>query len=199
MMAGMTRALDRITWPIHTERLLLRPGVAADAEATWQIRSIESVSHWITQAALDHDQYVGRFRFPPALDLTIVIEHDGMVIGDLMLRLTDPWAQAEVRHLAEDKQAVLGWCLHPDAGGKGYATEAVRALLAACFEQLGVRRVSAECFAGNTSSWHLMERVGMRREFHGVKDSLHRSGEWMDSYAYAILAEEWQQSGPVGD
>ena len=34
----------------------------------------------------------------------------------------------------------------------------------------------------------------MRKEFYGRKDSLHRNGEWMDSMAYALLAEEWTDS-----
>jgi RimJ/RimL family protein N-acetyltransferase len=37
-----------------------------------------------------------------------------------------------------------------------------------------------------------MERLGMRQEAHLVGDSLHRSGEWMDSVAYALLADEWR-------
>jgi hypothetical protein len=32
--------------------------------------------------------------------------------------------------------------------------------------------------------------VGMRRELHAVRESLHRSGEWLDVYGYAMLACE---------
>jgi hypothetical protein len=32
----------------------------------------------------------------------------------------------------------------------------------------------------------------MRREQHAVSDALHRSGEWMDSFGYALVAEEWR-------
>jgi len=31
----------------------------------------------------------------------------------------------------------------------------------------------------------------MRRELHAVRGSLHRSGRWLDTVAYAILQEEW--------
>jgi RimJ/RimL family protein N-acetyltransferase len=37
-----------------------------------------------------------------------------------------------------------------------------------------------------------MERVHMRRETHAVKESLHRSGRWLDTLVYAILEEEWR-------
>jgi RimJ/RimL family protein N-acetyltransferase len=88
-------------------------------------------------------------------------------------------------------QAEIGWCIDPAVQGQGYATEAVRELIRIAFEELGLRRLVAHCFAANKASWRLMERVGMRREVYTVKESLHRSGEWMDGMSYALLAEEW--------
>ena len=120
-----------------------------------------------------------------------VVVRDGEVVGDLMVRIGDAWSQVEVADRARGVQAELGWTLDPAHGGQGYATEAVGELLRICFEDLGLRRVTAECFAANVASWRLMERVGMRRELHSVGDSLHRSGEWLDGYGYALLAEEW--------
>ena len=69
-----------------------------------------------------------------------------------------------------------------------------RELVRLCFEGLGLRRVTANCFADHEASWRLMERVGMRRELHTVQDSLHRSGEWLDGMGYALLAEEWRKT-----
>jgi RimJ/RimL family protein N-acetyltransferase len=75
----------------------------------------------------------------------------------------------------------------------------VGTLLRLCFEDLGLRRVTAQCFADNTASWRLMERVGMRRETHGVADSLHRSGAWLDGFGYALLADEWRRTAARPD
>ncbi|KRF20024.1 GCN5 family acetyltransferase [Nocardioides sp. Soil797] len=189
----MDRVFDRMEWPLLTERLLIRPAEWEDAETTWPFRRLPEVNNWITRAAVDHDEYVDLFRRPSSLDLTLVIERDLQVIGDLMLHVNDPWSQVEVREQAVGTQAELGWTLDPAHSGRGYATEAVEALITACFEQLELRRITAECFAENTASWRLMERLGMRREAHTRKDSLHRSGEWKDGLLYAILREEWQQ------
>lgn len=93
---------------------------------------------------------------------------------------------------AQGVQAELGWTLRPEETGKGYATEAVQAALRICFEDLGLRRVTASCFRANTASYRLMERVGMRRESTTLKDGLHPSGEWMDGVSYALLADEWR-------
>ena len=109
-----------------------------------------------------------------------------------MLAIEDAWAQSEVAARARGVQAELGWCLDPGYTGKGYATEAVNALIRLCFEDLALRRVIANCFADNVASWHLMERLGMRREAHTVRESLHRSGAWLDGMSYALLADEWR-------
>jgi RimJ/RimL family protein N-acetyltransferase len=177
---------------VHTERLTLRPATSDDVEATWGFRRLEVVSEWITRAPRTLVDYREQFEDPERLAKTLVIELDGEVIGDLMIAFDDAWSQAEVAEQAEGVQAELGWVVHPDHAGRGYATEAVRELLRLCFEGLGLRRVTANCFADNESSWRLMERVGMRREVYTVKDSLHRSGEWLDGIGYALLAEEWR-------
>ena len=184
--------LTDLRWPARTERLSLRPAAADDAAATWRFRRLPEVARFITWEAGDLEQYRARFVEPDRLATTLVVEHDATVIGDLMLRVGDAWAQTEVADHAEGVQAELGWVLDPAHGGRGLATEAVRELLRLCFEELGLRRVTAQCFADNTASWRLMERVGMRRETHAVAESLHRSGVWLDALGYAMLADEWR-------
>jgi len=190
-----TSALDAVAWPRHTERLTVRRATAADTEAKWSFRRLEAVAQWVTRAPRTLDEYRPQFEDPESLAKTLIIERDGAVIGDLMLRVEDAWAQAEVLDDAKQVQADLGWCLHPDHTGNGYATEAVREMLRICFDELGLRRVTANCFADNEASWRLMERIGMRRECHAVRESLHRSGEWLDAYVYALLADEYHSTG----
>jgi RimJ/RimL family protein N-acetyltransferase len=188
----MSAPFDAITWPVHTDRLTLRPATIADLDATWQYRRLDEVSRWLTQAPATLEQYRTRFEDPDSLAKTLIVESAGEIIGDLMLQIGDGWAQAEVADQARGVQAELGWVFHPDHAGQGYATEAVRALIRLCFDDLGLRRVTAGCFAANEASWRLMQRVGMRREAHSVRDALHRSGKWLDGREYALLADEWR-------
>lgn len=188
----MSTELAALTWPLHTGRLTLRPATAGDAGATWEFRRRADVSHWLTRASGTLDEHRAWFEAPGNLARTLVIERGGVVIGDLMVKVEDAWAQAEITERARGVQAELGWVLHPEHAGHGFATEAIRALLRLCFTDLGLHRVTATCFADNNASWRLMERVGMRREFHTVRDSLHRSGEWLDCFGYALLADEWR-------
>ncbi len=173
-----------------TERLSLRPAELRDALPTFAFRSLPEVAQWLTN--LPTDPTAWEEGFGERLASTLVVEKDGVVIGDLKLHVQDPWSQAEVREQAAGTVVEIGYVLDPAYVGQGYATEAVREELRICFEEIGVRRVIAQCFADNEPSWRLMERVGMRREQHTKQDSLHRSGEWLDGMMYALLADEWR-------
>ena len=186
-MLPESHPLAELEWPKRTERLTVRPARAEDAEATWQFRRLDSVGRWQTNGPMELEAYRSRFSEPDRLGVTLVIELDREVIGDLMLRVEDAWAQTEMVDEAKGTQAELAWTLNPAYEGQGYATEAVRELIRICFFELGIRRIVATCFADNEASWRLMERVGMRRELHAVRDALHRSGEWLDTYGYALL------------
>nr|WP_244954057.1 GNAT family protein [Spelaeicoccus albus] len=179
-----------MTWPAYTERLAIRPIDAGDLDDLWAYRRLEPVNRWLSGRSVDRDDFAAKILTPEHLDKTLVVELDGVVIGDLQLDVVDAWAQAEVADQAKRTQGQLGWCFNPDHTGRGYATEAVRELIRIAFDELGLRRLEAECFAVNEPSWRLMERVGMRREAYTVGESLHRSGVWHDGMMYALLANE---------
>jgi RimJ/RimL family protein N-acetyltransferase len=186
------RAITDLDWPVRTARLSIRPAELADASTTFAFRTLPEVAQWLTGHPTDPAAWEAGYG--ERLADSLMVERDGDVIGDLMLRVEDPWSQAEVREQAAGTMAEIGYTFHPAYAGQGYATEATRELLRIGFEGLGVRRIIAQCFAANEASWRLMERLGMRREQHTKQDSLHRSGEWMDGMMYAILAEEWVSS-----
>jgi RimJ/RimL family protein N-acetyltransferase len=148
---------------LHTARLTLRPATIEDAEPTWVYRHLASVNEWLTGCPADLDGYREQFADPDRLATTVVVtlghEGEAPVIGDFMLRRDHAWAQLEVTGQARGAQAELGWVLDPAYTGHGYATEAVRELLRYCFQDLGVHRVTANCFLDNDTSWRLMERV----------------------------------------
>jgi RimJ/RimL family protein N-acetyltransferase len=188
--AAATSPLDTVDWPVRTDRLVLRRLLPTDVPAIFAYRSVPEVSEWIGSTVTDVDAMADRFGDGST---AVVVEHDGRVVGDLMVRVEDAWAQHEVADGAVASQAELGWTFDPGHRGRGLATEAVEALLRICFDDLGLRRVVAECFTDNEPSWRLMERLMMRREAHHVKNSLHRDHGWQDEYLYALLAEEWRR------
>jgi RimJ/RimL family protein N-acetyltransferase len=185
-------ALETVGWPVVTPRLTLRRARVEDADALFAYRSLPEVDRWLTQRFADVEVWRAHLAEPDRLATTLVVEAAGEVVGDLYLAVRDGWAQRDVADRPHHDEAEIGWALAPQHQGHGYATEAVRALLRVCFEDLGLRRVVANAFAANEPSWRLMERLGMRREGVGVRDSLHRDLGWVDGVVYALLAEEWR-------
>jgi RimJ/RimL family protein N-acetyltransferase len=193
---NQTAPFERITWPVRTERLTLRPVTRADFPRLYEIRAHPGVSHWLGQAPTSYEAYLARNDDPKRIASTLVVEHGvehgGEIIGDLFLAVESAWSQVEVQEQAADSLGVLGWCVHPRYAGQGLATEAATELLRLLFEELGVRRVVAGAFADNVASVRVMEKIGMRLEIRGVRDQLHRDLGWLDGVGYALLAEEWR-------
>lgn len=183
-----------LNWPQETERLLVRPAAPSDAETTWAYRKFPQVTQWITSAWGDFADYSESFLIPERIQSRLVVEHEGDVIGEVMVQPVDAWTQREVSELGKNMEAELGWAFDPQFSGRGLATEAIARIIDVCFTDLGLRRVTARCFADNEPSWRLMERLGMRREAHLVAAALHRERGWSDGYGYALLAEEWSGS-----
>jgi RimJ/RimL family protein N-acetyltransferase len=114
-------------------------------------------------------------------DLAIVLKANDHMIGHMSFRVYN--------QLYRTRE--IGWVVSPFFQNQGYATEAAAALLNYGFGSLNLHRVVADCDTRNVASFRVMERLGMRREGHFVKNTLIR-GEWQDQYSYAILEEEWR-------
>jgi RimJ/RimL family protein N-acetyltransferase len=116
-----------------------------------------------------------------ALVLAAIEAETGRHVGEFMLRLTN----------GESRQGEIGWSLHPDAQGRGLATEGARAMLRVGFDELGLHRITAGCDPRNVASLRVMERLGMRREAD-FAESWFLKGEWVGEIVCAMLESEWR-------
>jgi len=186
------RPFDRLTWPVRTERLLIRPLEPGDVPALFEIRRQPEVAQWMTASPDDYDEFAQAFSEPARTDTTLVMLHDDALIGDLYVAVSDAWGQREVVAGARRTQAEIGWCVDPSYAGQGFASEGAAELLRLCFDGLGLRRATAGAFAANVASIRVMEKVGMTLEGRGRQDSLHRDLGWVDGITAAVLADEWR-------
>ncbi|MFB6150493.1 MAG: GNAT family N-acetyltransferase [Haloarculaceae archaeon] len=86
--------------------------------------------------------------------------------------------------------AEIGYYVHPEHWGNGYATDAVRQVAAYAFEERRLHRVSAKCFADNDASRRVLEKVGFERE-GTLREGAFVRGEYVDLYQYGLLEDEW--------
>lgn len=84
-----------------------------------------------------------------------------------------------------------GWRMREEAWGHGYAKEAATASLEAGFARFGAAEIFALTVAGNTASWGLMTRLGMRRREELDYPDDRYAGELRDTIVYSITADEW--------
>lgn len=183
----------RPTFPLATQRLLLRPFTEDDLDALHDIQGRADVArylYWAPRSRAETREMLDRVKRMRAIDeesdalrLAAVLPDSGILIGDVSLQLIS----------REHLQGEIGFVLHPDHQRRGYATEASALLLRLGFETLRLHRIIGRCDARNIASARVMERLGMRREAHFQQNEFVK-GEWCDELVYAILAAEWEAS-----
>src|SRR3954452_12235253 len=149
------------TYPVRTERLLLRPLTPEDVDAVHAYQSLAEVCAYVPYEPRTREEVETRLTDPdftrPALDaekqvliLAITLAGTGGLIGDALLF----W------HSEQHRSGEVGYELHPDHWGRGYATEAAGAMLRLGFEELGLRRITARIDAENPASAAVLRRLG---------------------------------------
>ncbi|MEV8639293.1 GNAT family N-acetyltransferase [Streptosporangium sp. NPDC051023] len=186
----------RPSFPIRTDRLILRPFTPDDLDGLYAIQSLPEVTPYLYWGPRDREQVAEALEIRikqtaleeegQALALAVELAETGELIGDGVLF----W------HSAQHRGGEIGYVFHPGHHGKGYATETGRALLELGFDGLDLHRIIGRIDGRNHASGRVLERLGMRREAHLVENELVK-GEWVDEVVYAILQREWRGRAPV--
>ncbi len=155
---------------LYTERLVLRPFSLGDVPA-------------IVALAGDWDIAVNTLSVPHPYTKDHAIQW--------IRQQSDQW---------NNGQAVTFAIAHPDQRlfgsiglGKGYATEAARAVVNFGFAKLSLHRIQATHFGNNDASGRVMQKIGMLYEGCRRQHTL-KWGEYRDIKLYGILQEDWRQA-----
>ncbi|WP_088188364.1 GNAT family protein [Desulfosporosinus sp. FKA] len=177
---------------IETKRLELRKFKETDAEVFFQYRTNPKVALYQSELWVD-------FTIEQAVEF--VREQ-----SDFELGIPDSWFQIAIelkdtRSLVGDlaihtlpqdvNQVEIGFTLGPEYQNKGFGIEAVRSLLGFIFDAWNRHRVIAITDVRNKRSVKLLEKIGMRKEGHFIKNAWNK-GEYTDEYLFALLKEEWK-------
>jgi RimJ/RimL family protein N-acetyltransferase len=185
-----------VSWPQHTERLLLRKVREEDVDRLLEFRNKPDVYQWLMRTVVDPDRFRAAWMktLTDPRDHSTVVELDGVVIGTASLEVEDALGQDQGQP-SVGAETHIGYIFDPAYAGHGYATEVAAELLRISFEVLGVHRAYAGCYADNIASRRVLEKVGMQLEQYGVRDSWHAELGWLDGCTYALLADEWFKGG----
>ena len=181
--------------PVRTERLVLRRFLPTDESDLLAYYSNADVVRYLYLDVLNAAQNRRALEEKCAQTalaaegdvLSIAVEQPkiGRIIGEVIL----------FHRSAAHEQGEIGFVFNPTYQGRGFATEAVRALLDIGFSWHGLHRLYGRCDVRNQRSLRLMERIGMRKEAHFVHNERFK-GDWGDEFVYAMLASEWAGCPP---
>lgn len=180
---------------LSTDRLLLRFPTQRDADAMVRF-ALDNREHFAPWDPVRDDEYftpgywkhllaegVQRFRHGTHLQFVMSEQGgaDGTIIGQITLSgITRGVFQA----------AYLGYGLDRRHVGKGYMSEALRATIAYCFDEMRLHRIMANYMPANERSRRLLERLGFEREGF-ARDYLHLAGKWQDHVLTSITNPDW--------
>lgn len=117
---------------------------------------------------------------PQWLCLTISDKSTGLQIG-----LTGFYCSWE-----PNKEAELGFMLSPEYQGKGYGYESTVAVLNYAFVECGFEKVTATVTEGNTPSFNLLQKVGLRH-IDTIYNNFLLDAEWRDDLILEITQAEF--------
>ena len=190
-------ATYELTGPIETERMLLRAFGPDDYDAVYAMQSDPEVARYLYWGPRSEEEVRKSLDFKiaaialrkegDALSLAGISKATGELVADVILM----WKSAE------HAQCEVGYIVPPAHQGRGYATEAVRPLLAIAFDVLGMHRVVGKVEARNVGSVRVLEKLGMRREALFLENEFVK-GEWGSEVVCAILDREWRAATAGG-
>jgi len=173
----------------ESKRIILRPISQSDRTDVFEYRKdyeANKYQGWIPKTIEDVDEFISKnpseFNLPETWFQLVIIEKESeKLIGDIGVHFYGD----------ENQQVELGITLDKRFQGKGYATEALTAVIDYLFNKIDKHRIIGSIDPRNSGSIAMMERLGFRKEAHH-KESLFINGEWVDDVIYALLKRDWK-------
>lgn len=175
---------------IKTERLRIDPLTLTDVDGFLALYGDPGVMKYLPVPPLQDREaartllatYVARNESGEQFRWAIRAHENDVIIG--ALKLDEPFTSS--------RSSEIGYMLVREAWGKGYAQEAMRALMEYTFDVLDRHRLEALIYAENTASRTLVERLGFRLEGYFIEHDW-KDGRYWDDTTYAILRREWEE------
>lgn len=175
---------------IETERLLLRRLDENDAEEVFAMRSNPEIMKYIPRPlaktkedALEHIATIeGKIVDNTGINWGITIKGNPKIIGII----------GHYRISPENHRAEIGYMSLPEHNGKGYITEAIKAVVAYGFEQMNLHSIEAIIDPGNIASERVLQKNGFVKEAHILENELWDDKFW-DTVIYSLLKRNWKK------
>ncbi len=176
---------------IETERLRLTSwqDTEEDAQGLYSWASDPDVgpnAGWKPHASVEESRRILRELFVPGGDGYAIREKDtNEIIGNISIY--EDTAREGVASME------LGYALKKECWGKGYMTEAAKAVMKYAFENYGLSIMAIRTSEVNKRSQRVIEKCGFKYEGTLRKAYHIYTGEDRDSRIYSITKDEWEE------
>lgn len=181
----------------YTNRLHIRPVKLEDKKPMFKYRSDPETNKYLSLIP-ESEEDIAEFIQKTSCNIDIpgtwfqfvlIEQNSNLLIGDIGIHFLDTDS--------ENSQVEIGYTLDKQFHGKGYATEALTAVIDFLITGLHKKRITASIDPTNVDSIRLIERLGFRKEAH-LEKSLFFQGKWVDDVIYALSANEWKEKHKPG-
>jgi [ribosomal protein S5]-alanine N-acetyltransferase len=175
---------------IETERLYLRPLTIDDAMRVEELAGDYEVAKTTLTVPYPYPKGAAKGFIESVLEaertgklvISVIVERNlKKLIGIINLNIHPAFKRGE-----------LAYWVGKDYWGKGYGTEAAKALLELGFAELGLNKIFAQAFTTNPGSYKIMEKIGLKYE-GTLKQHVVRFGEFYDLVQYGLVKEEYSK------
>jgi [ribosomal protein S5]-alanine N-acetyltransferase len=172
---------------LTTPRLVLRPFSRADADAVCKLAGAREIAQYTLHIPYPYERqmavtwiasHADRFARGEGVTLAVTLRDSGDLVGAMGLSVDD-----------ENDNGELGYWIGVPYWGRGYATEAAKALLAYGFGKLNLHRIYACHLAPNVASGRVMQKLGMVRE-GTLREHVAKWGQRYDLVMYGLMRSE---------
>jgi [ribosomal protein S5]-alanine N-acetyltransferase len=148
--------------PLQTERLTLRLHAPSDIPALMPLIGAHEVA--ATTLRIPHPYAEADAQDFMACTQEELLNGSGLRLGIVVRESDKLCGGVGLRIEPDHRRAELGYWIGVPYWGKGYATEAARAIVKYGFETLQLHRIFASHFADNLTSARVLRKIGMRHE-----------------------------------
>lgn len=178
---------DKENYKIYTDRLELRLFDKQDAEMVKELCNNINIyrttlyipyPYTLNDALVWIECHKKNFDEDRSYELAITDKENGDLLGAISLSNNRQFNNGEIAYWIGEKY----W-------GKGYGTEAAKAIIDFAFKEKKLHKVFARYFKSNPASGKIMKKIGMKQEGL-LKDQVIKDGKYEDLFYYGIINPE---------
>lgn len=175
---------------LETERLLLRRIDENDVEEVIALRGNPETMKYIPRPLVKtKEDALGHIRMieekivnNTGINWGMTIKGNPKIIGII----------GHYRIQPENHRSEIGYMMLPECNGKGYMSEAIKAVLAYGFEQMDLHSIEAVIDPDNTASEKVLQKLNFVKEAHIIENELWE-GKYWDTVIYSLLKRNWKK------